>query len=294
MLAIQKKLIKYNHSSGNELKYIVIHDTGNTGKGANALAHFNYFNGGDRQASAHYFVDDSNIIQTVEDNDAAWHCGDGRGVNGITNHNSIGIETCINSDGNYGEALTNTLELVKYLMNKYNIPAERVVRHYDASRKNCPGRMNIDKRWSGWTDFKNRLIEQPTPAPSGSIVLGSKVNVVGIKYATGQNIPAWVKKNAYTVIQINSDRALLSDIVSWVYIKDLVTEGTPSTPQASVKMGTITASVLNVRKGAGTNYPVVGQLKKGQKVKLDVKNGNWWSIYFGDHGGFVSADYIEY
>lgn len=51
----------------------------------------------------------------------------------------------------------------------------------------------------------------------------------------------------------------------------------------------MTASVLNVRKGAGTNYYVIGQLKQGQKIRLDTKVGNWWSIYFGDLGGFVST-----
>ena len=57
--------------------------------------------------------------------------------------------------------------------------------------------------------------------------------------------------------------------------------------------GTVTADVLNVRNGAGTNHSVIGQLKKGAKVKLDFKSNGWWSIYFGDHGGFVSADYIS-
>ena len=75
MLAIQKMLIKYNFSAGNDIKYIVVHDTGNHAAGATALMHYKYFNGADRQASAHYFVDDSNIIQTVEDFNAAWHCG---------------------------------------------------------------------------------------------------------------------------------------------------------------------------------------------------------------------------
>jgi len=80
MLPITKKLIRYNFSSRNKQRilYIVIHDTGNPRAGANAEAHFRYFNGGNRGASAHYFVDDGAIIQTVEDYIASWHCGDGR------------------------------------------------------------------------------------------------------------------------------------------------------------------------------------------------------------------------
>jgi N-acetylmuramoyl-L-alanine amidase len=138
MLNVTKKLIKYNYSPGNDIKYIVVHDTGNKRKGADAYANYRYFNSKDRKASAHYFVDDKEILQLVEDHNASWHCGDGKGKYGITNHNSIGIEVCVNEDGNYEKAVENAVDLVKYLMDKYNIPLERVVRHYDASRKICP------------------------------------------------------------------------------------------------------------------------------------------------------------
>lgn len=156
MLPIQKKLIKYNYSSGNKPTYLVIHDTGNTASGANALAHYNYFNGGDRQSSAHYFVDSNNIIQTVEHHNASWHCGDGGGKYGITNYNSIGIEICINRDGTYAKAVSNAVDLANYLMNTLSIPSNRVVRHYDASRKNCPGSMSSNN-WASWINFKSRL-----------------------------------------------------------------------------------------------------------------------------------------
>ncbi|NSW90196.1 MAG: N-acetylmuramoyl-L-alanine amidase [Firmicutes bacterium] len=156
MLPIQKKLIKYNFSSGNNPKYIVVHDTGNMSKGADAEAHFKYFNSGDRQASAHYFVDDHSIVQTIEDYNASWHCGDGKGQYGITNYNSIGIEICINSDGDYDKAVGNAIDLVKYLIQKYSIPIDKVVRHYDASKKNCPGTMSANN-WAKWTWFKTQL-----------------------------------------------------------------------------------------------------------------------------------------
>jgi len=57
---------------------------------------------------------------------------------------------------------------------------------------------------------------------------------------------------------------------------------------------TVMASVLNVRAGQGTNFGVVGQLKQGDKVRVDqnFKSG-WTSIYFGDHGGFVSTQYLK-
>lgn len=139
------------------IEYIVIHDTANPNVGANAEAHFNYFNGGNRQASADFFVDGDGVWK-VNDfyNYYTWHCGDGRGQYGITNRNSIGIEMCINSDGKYGCMFERTLELVKDLMSELNIPLNKVVRHYDASRKDCPGTF-MQNNWERWEQFKSRI-----------------------------------------------------------------------------------------------------------------------------------------
>ena len=57
--------------------------------------------------------------------------------------------------------------------------------------------------------------------------------------------------------------------------------------------GIVTASVLNVRKTAVSNSDIIGKLNKGTKVKIAKKVGNMYSIYFGDHGGYVSAEFIK-
>lgn len=58
----------------------------------------------------------------------------------------------------------------------------------------------------------------PAPKPIG---VGSRVKIVGSKYATGQSVPGWVKSNVYPVIQMSGDKALLGEIMSWVYTADL-------------------------------------------------------------------------
>lgn len=163
-MEIIKKLIKYNFSDrkGEQIKYIVIHDTGNKSVGANAEAHYKYFSGGNRNASAHYFVDDKQVIQIIEDEKASWHVGDGAGKFGITNSNSIGIEICVNQDGNYEKAFDNAVQLTKELMKKYNIPVDRVVRHFDASRKVCPASM-YPNDWLKWRQFREELIKPEIP-----------------------------------------------------------------------------------------------------------------------------------
>ena len=78
-IAIQRKISSFNYSTrnGNRVKYIVLHYTGN--KGDTAKNNVDYFYGGNRGASAHYFVDDNSIWQSVEEYNSAWSVGDGHG-----------------------------------------------------------------------------------------------------------------------------------------------------------------------------------------------------------------------
>lgn len=69
------------------------------------------------------------------------------------NHNSISIEMC-NSKTRNIKVENNTIKLVKFLMDKYNVPAENVIRHYDVTGKQCPLTMLDDAIWNG---FKKKL-----------------------------------------------------------------------------------------------------------------------------------------
>lgn len=153
------KQIAYNRSSrgGTKIKYIVVHDTGNKSSGANAASHYRYFNSGNRSSSADFFVDDTQVL-CINDYHKyyTWHCGDGKGKYGITNSNSIGIEICVNSGGNRQKAIDKTIQLIRELMSELNIPIDRVVRHYDASHKNCPASMSKNN-WTEWYEFKKRI-----------------------------------------------------------------------------------------------------------------------------------------
>lgn len=80
------------------------------------------------------------------------------------------------------------------------------------------------KSGAGWISLKYTSKNGPsTPAnkPTQTIKVGSSIKITGSKYATGQSIPDWVKANTYTVQQIKGDRALIKEITSWVYTKDL-------------------------------------------------------------------------
>lgn len=137
---------KVNFTKGNSgRKYIVIHYTGN--KTDKATSNGNYFKNANRGASAHYFVDDTTVVQVVSENDTAWAVGRNYDSNNLfgkcTNRNSISIEMCSTNGRISNATYQNTVALVKSLMKKYNIDAAHVVRHWDVCSKSCPG-------WTGW------------------------------------------------------------------------------------------------------------------------------------------------
>src|SRR5690625_2583567 len=138
----------------NGRKYIVIHETANTRAGANANAHARLqASGKSRQASWHYTVDDKEIVQSFSDNAQCWHAG-----NANYNKQSIGIEICVNSDGNFKKAVDNAAKLTKHLMDRYNIPASNVIQHNKASGKDCPRYLRSGEKGVSWGDFKAKLI----------------------------------------------------------------------------------------------------------------------------------------
>jgi len=130
-------------------KYITVHNTANTNKGANAEMHARYLHNGagGRSVGWHFTVDDTQIIQHLPTNESGWHAGDGS--NGAGNRQSIGIEICENSDGDFDKAVENAQRLIAKLMGKHGIPLDNVVPHKHWSGKNCPRKL-LD----GWDDFK--------------------------------------------------------------------------------------------------------------------------------------------
>ena len=173
MLPIQKMFVKYNYSKRSaKPKYICIHDTGNPG--ASARNHYNYFNGGNRGASADFFVDSGNIIQIVNtDVNYSWAVGDGKGTYGITNANSCSIEMCLEKDGMPSEAtIRNTVELTRHLMSYYGISIECVKRHYDASHKSCPNSF-MANNWAKWHEFKSKVSGTQTETKVENVVVAT-------------------------------------------------------------------------------------------------------------------------
>ena len=219
MVSITKNITTVNRTKGvNTKKYIVIHYTGN--RTDSALANANYFKSVNRGASAHYFVDKTSIYQCVEDNDAAWAVGVNYGKNNlfntVKNRNSISIEMCSNGGKIANETYKNTVELTRYLMKKYGIPASHVVRHWDVCSKACPG-------WNGWgangcdasiwnqfkKDIANGTVSTPNVVSSSSSIVNkstsSSVLKVGSRGAAVQDVQKKLVALGYNVGSTGAD-----------------------------------------------------------------------------------------
>lgn len=229
-----KKCYKY---TSREVKYVVMHYTGNASDTARGNA--SYVINGNSDVSAHYFVDDNNIYQSVPFVCGAWHCGDYEYFGGARNGNSIGIEMC--TSGNYkmsAKTIENSAQLCASICKVIGIQASGVdayvVRHYDVTHKRCPAPWVDDN--SAWIAFKTRV------------------------------------------------KALLGGVTAKPTAK----------PTASSYKVKILDDDLNIRKGAGTGYQVVGQIKDhGVYTIVETKGtfgtaGSWGKLKSG--AGWISLN----
>lgn len=152
----QARYQEYKASLPNEenILWIVVHESGMPGAGNDAelLARIQRQQADGertyRQASWNYQIDHEKIYQSFDDTVYCWHAGGDYGKYlPLGNSNSIGIEMCINEDGNYDGAMAHDAKLVAHLMNKYNLKMENVIRHNDTSGKICPNYMIETNRY---------------------------------------------------------------------------------------------------------------------------------------------------
>lgn len=254
----------YTNVSSRSVSFIVMHYTGNAKDTAKANA--NYFHSGGRKASAHFFVDDSNIYQTVELRDRAWHCGASSGYSyhhaSCRNTNSFGIEMC--TSGNYkvsDKTKRNSAYLCAYLCKMLGITADKVdtyvLRHYDVTHKSCPAQMAGASN-TEWTAFKS-LVKK--------ILNGSSTTAKQDNTSSSSSDVDWTKPQSYD-----------SNFKGGKKYK--------------------VCANLNLRKGAGTDQTIVKTLVNGSyvffygyyTVREDTK---WFYVAHGDYTGFVAARYLK-
>lgn len=200
-MKINKNYVSENNTSTlSELKYVVIHNTDNFNSGATAKAHASAQCAGHFQGmSAHFYVDDSkdNIVyQAARLERGTWHVGVNYGQNNlfsrVKNHNSIGIETCVQSGYSFNRSMKNLIQFVRFLMEKENISHENVFSHKDVCSKNCPSQILAKNKWNY---FKEK-IKKPFFLKGSKYVLIEDIGLRNLdeSYVRYKNIPLLSRK----------------------------------------------------------------------------------------------------
>lgn len=238
-MQINKLLTPYNFTDANDtgrIKYIVIHYVGALG---GAKANCQYYAGQYIGASAHYYVGFSGEIwQSVPDEDIAWHCGAKSYKHAeCRNTNSIGIELCVrkkntahlgaeDKDWYFEDATVRAAaELTRYLMDKYGVPASRVIRHYDVTGKICPNPYVYNATAHKWDEFRGLISgaevtePQQNPQGAGSYKVKVEIDDLNIRVGAGTN---YAKTGGYTgkgVFTIVEEKAGQGSTAGWGRLK---------------------------------------------------------------------------
>ena len=192
----------YRAGRTQPVRYIVMHYTANNGDTARNNCDY-YHRVGGLQASAHYFVDEYGVMQSVREGDTAWHCGARAYWHPeCRNGNSIGIEMCSRkrADGSYyilPETVANAAALAREIMQRYGIDTDHVLRHYDVTGKRCPMPWVDDP--AQWAAFLAMLTpEHQNEEEEEDMVRYSKI----------EDVPAWAR----STIKEMMDAGLISGV----------------------------------------------------------------------------------
>ncbi|MEI3089740.1 MAG: peptidoglycan recognition family protein [Oscillospiraceae bacterium] len=183
----------YRAGRTQPVRYIVMHYTANNGDTARNNCDY-YHRVGGLQASAHYFVDERGVMQSVREGDTAWHCGARAYWHPeCRNANSIGIEMCSRkrADGSYyikPETVANAAALAREIMQRYDIDTDHVLRHYDVTGKRCPMPWVDDP--AQWTAFKDMLKQNDNDEEDDDMV----------RYNTIEEVPSWAQDTVRALV----------------------------------------------------------------------------------------------
>lgn len=290
-MEINREYVTENNTyAGNQPKYIVIHETDNFSPGANARKHAQAQAAGNLSTSIHYYSGDDGVYQAADHSRGTWSVGKEYGGNhsirDASNLNTINIEICVNSDGVYSVARQNAIELVKYLIKTTGIPAERVIRHYDAKGKYCPRKMMDNPEL--WEDFKNQIKGGSTVSWKGIGIKSIREDGVAV-YETSAGTKRIATLSVANTVEVDGTTeggfthvAVPSmGLYGYIDTSKLVDYVDPKSFKA-VGVMKAKANDVNIRYTPGGE--IIGQLPEGGMVEISGKTESGWrQVRTADH-----------
>ncbi|MGH4124279.1 MAG: SH3 domain-containing protein [Clostridium sp.] len=121
---------------------------------------------------------------------------------------------------------------------------------------------------------------------------GTNYSILG-NIKSGTKITITAKTNNFYKIAYGSKTGYISTQYVKITAKPVVVVKPPVVVPYETKYGVTTASVLSVRSGAGTNYSILGSIKRGTEISITGKINNFYKITYNAKTGYISAQYVK-
>lgn len=141
-----------------------------------------------------------------------------------------------------------------------------------------------------------------TPTRDGSVNLRAKAGV-------SQAIIGWAQNGDEVEVIYEGNtwhrvRLLKNGRTGWVYgrylkFTDSVSAGSPTGAQVSGSVAQVMTkypgSTVNLRRGAGTGYSVIGECGRGTRLEILDESGNWYQVQVAGSSrvGWISKNYVS-
>ena len=308
-----------------KVQYITIHNTNTivTAQGttmAEQYARATWPNANMKDSRVHYYIDDKDCWQLLREDEVGWHASDSRGPG---NESSLAIEIIMDGSGSESDkkAEERGALLAAILLVRHDLSIEKLATHNMwYNKKYCP--KYILPHWEAFRQSvaqnMNAIQENPkemeNPAePSGKEdPLTAAIHVddlVRLKentvYYDGTAIPDWVRARAWYVKSISGSRAVIDrdeqnthaicSPVDITYLS-LVQSKDSEKNQQFPYLVKVTASVLNIRSGPGTDQAKTGKITDYGVYTIEEEADGpgaekWGKLKSG--AGWIALDYTK-
>lgn len=232
-------------------------------------------NGNMGEARVHYFVDDREAWRNLPDDYTSWHSA--TGGNGPGNGDTISIECIMSGKQTTADkaAMENAAKLIAYIFGKYKWTVDK--------------NLYTHNYWTNWLATGKMLDDHDAQSLAKVSVSTNRYDGTGKANPAGKYCPVYI-------------------LPKWAAFKNLILQyqkqtGLPaspipasSPPKFEPYLVVITADILNYRKGPGSNYPVLGQVRRNEVYTIIEESSGTGAMKWGklkSGAGWISLDFTK-
>lgn len=307
-------------SPNRKIEYIVLHYTaGTSSKTGMAVNNAKYFSTTAIKVSADFIIDDTTIVQYNPDikNRYCWAVGGskyksmstslgGKFYGKCIHKNCINIEMCsskankkslkiTDTDWSFSDGVVNNAaELVKYLMQEYNIDIDHVIMHHHVTGKICPQPWTANEAaLKNWYNFlakvqgsSQKAEEKEKEYPSAPFTVSiSSVNVEYKKLAKASSTTLGkTGKGVFTIDKVSGNWGHLKSGAGWInlgnkYVTIMVTKTATKVPYL-IQLSDSVKSIY-IRENPQSSAKITGTITNKNKYTIIEEKNGWGKLKSG-------------